>query len=73
MNKIVKCVKNIQCCILFRTKSQKQIIATDDIMERLYSLRQGEKVIARIEQNVVYRALAEEPAIKCRNTGRDVL
>lgn len=37
-------------------------IATDDITERLYSLLQGERVIARIDQNVVYRSLAEDPA-----------
>ena len=37
-------------------------IATDDITEKLYSLLQGEKVIARIDQNVVYRSLAEDPA-----------
>ena len=37
-------------------------VATDDITERLYSLLQGERVIARIDQNVVYRSLAEEPA-----------
>lgn len=37
-------------------------IATDDITERLYALLQGEKVIARIDQNVVYRSLAEDPA-----------
>ena len=36
--------------------------ATDDITERLYSLLQGESVIARIDQNVVYRSLAEDPA-----------
>lgn len=36
--------------------------ATDDITERLYSLLQGERVIARIDQNVVYRSLAEDPA-----------
>lgn len=36
--------------------------ATDDITERLYALLQGEQVIARIDQNVVYRSLAEEPA-----------
>lgn len=35
---------------------------TDDIAERLYALLQGEKVIARIDQNVVYRSLLEEPA-----------
>ena len=37
-------------------------VATDDITERLYSLLQGERVIARIDQNVVYRSLAEDPA-----------
>lgn len=37
-------------------------VATDDITERLYALLQGEEVIARIEQNVVYRSLSEEPA-----------
>lgn len=37
-------------------------VATDDITERLYSLLQGERVIARINQNVVYRSLAEDPA-----------
>lgn len=37
-------------------------VATADITERLYSLLQGERVIARIDQNVVYRSLAEEPA-----------
>lgn len=36
--------------------------ATEDITERLYALLQGEKVIARIDQNVVYRSLAEDPA-----------
>ncbi len=36
-------------------------VATDDITERLYALLQGERVIARIDQNVVYRALSEEP------------
>lgn len=36
--------------------------ATDDITERLYSLLQGERVIARIDQNVVYRSLSEDPA-----------
>lgn len=35
---------------------------TDDITERLYALLQGEKVIARIDQNVVYRSLSEDPA-----------
>ena len=37
-------------------------IATDDITERLYALLQGEPVIARIDQNVVYRSIAEDPA-----------
>lgn len=37
-------------------------VATDDITERLYSLLQGERVIARIDQNVVYSSLAEDPA-----------
>lgn len=37
-------------------------IATDDITERLYVLLQGEHVIAKIDQNVVYRSLAEEPS-----------
>lgn len=37
-------------------------IATDDIKEKLYGLLQGEKVIARIDQNVVYRSLNEDPA-----------
>lgn len=36
--------------------------ATDDITERLYALLQGERVIARIDQNVVYRSLSEDPA-----------
>lgn len=36
--------------------------ATDDITERLYALLQGENVIARIDQNVVYRSLTEDPA-----------
>ena len=37
-------------------------MATDDITERLYDLLQGERVVARIDQNVVYRSLAEDPA-----------
>lgn len=37
-------------------------ITIDDITEKLYSLLQGERVIARIDQNVVYRSLAEDPA-----------
>lgn len=36
-------------------------IATEDITEKLYSLLQNETVIARIDQNVIYRALAENP------------
>jgi hypothetical protein len=36
--------------------------ATADITERLHALLQGDLVIARIEQNVVYRSLTEEPA-----------
>ncbi len=36
--------------------------ATDDITERLHSLLQGERVIAKIDQNVVYRSLSEDPA-----------
>lgn len=37
-------------------------IATDDIIEKLYALLQGERVIARIDQNVIYRSLGEDPA-----------
>ncbi len=37
-------------------------IATDDITERLYALLQGERVVAKIDQNVVYRSLTEDPA-----------
>lgn len=36
--------------------------AADDIAEKLYALVQGNRVIARIDQNAVYRSLAEEPA-----------
>lgn len=36
--------------------------ATEDITERLYALLQGERVIARIDQNVMYRSLTEDPA-----------
>lgn len=36
--------------------------ATDDITESLYLLLKGERVLARIDQNVVYRTLSEEPA-----------
>ena len=35
---------------------------TDDITEKLYSLLLGERVIAKIDQNVVYRSLTEDPA-----------
>ena len=37
-------------------------VATDDIMQKLHSLLQGERVIARIDQNVVYRSLSEDSA-----------
>jgi hypothetical protein len=37
-------------------------VATDDITEKLYALLQGERVIAKIDQNVVYRSLSEDPA-----------
>lgn len=37
-------------------------IATDEITEKLFALFQGEKVIAKIDQNVVYRSLLEDPA-----------
>lgn len=36
-------------------------VSTEDITERLYALLQGEMVVARIDQNVVYRSLLEEP------------
>ena len=36
--------------------------AADDITEKLYALLQGERVIARIDQNVVYGSLLEDPA-----------
>lgn len=36
--------------------------ATDDITEKLNDLLSGERVIARIEQNVVYRSLTDDPA-----------
>lgn len=36
-------------------------VATADITERLYALLQGERVIARIDQNVAYRSLSEYP------------
>lgn len=34
--------------------------APDDVAEKLYALLQGERVIARIDQNVVYRSLSED-------------
>ncbi len=34
----------------------------EEITEKLYALLQGEPVVARIDQNVVYRSLAEDPA-----------
>ena len=36
--------------------------ATEDVIEKLYALLQGERVVARIDQNVVYRSLLEEPS-----------
>lgn len=36
-------------------------VVTDDITERLHALLQGDSVVARIDQNVVYRALSEDP------------
>lgn len=36
--------------------------ATDDITEKLNALMQGESVIVRIDQNVVYSSLVKEPA-----------
>lgn len=36
--------------------------STDDISEKLESLLLGQNVVARIDQNVVYRSLAEDPA-----------
>lgn len=36
-------------------------VATDKITEKLYALLQGERVIARIDQNVIYRSLSEDP------------
>jgi len=36
--------------------------ATDDITEKLYALLQCEQVIVRIDQNVVYKSLSEDPA-----------
>ena len=36
-------------------------VVTDDITERLHALLQGDRVVVRIDQNVVYRALSEDP------------
>ncbi len=36
-------------------------VASDDITEKLYALIQGERVIARIDQNAVYRSISEDP------------
>lgn len=36
-------------------------VATEDVTQKLYALLQGECVIARIDQNVVYKSLNEEP------------
>lgn len=36
-------------------------VATDEITERLFSLLQGERVVARIDQNVIYRSLSDNP------------
>ena len=36
--------------------------ATDDITENLFELLQNKSIVARIDQNVVYRSLAEDPA-----------
>ena len=35
--------------------------ATDDIIERLHKLMDGDTIVARINQNVIYRSLSEEP------------
>lgn len=36
--------------------------ATDDITEKLYALVQGESILVRVDGNVVYPSLAEEPS-----------
>ena len=36
-------------------------VATEDVTQKLYALLQGESVIVRIDQNVVYKSLSEEP------------
>lgn len=37
-------------------------VATDDVTEKLYSLLQGEKTVARVNLDVVYRALMDDPS-----------
>ncbi len=37
-------------------------VADEDIAEKFYSLIRGDKVLARIDQNVVYRSLTDDPA-----------
>lgn len=37
-------------------------IATEDITEKLFDLLQDKSVVTRIDQNVVYRSLSEDPA-----------
>ncbi len=37
-------------------------VAADEVAENLHALLQGERVLARIDQNVVYRSLSEDPA-----------
>lgn len=36
--------------------------ASEDVTEKLYALLQGDRVVARIDQNVVYRSMTEDPA-----------
>ena len=36
--------------------------APNDVIEKIHALLQKEKVVAKIDQNVVYRSLAEDPA-----------
>ncbi len=36
--------------------------ATDEISDKLFALLQGEKIVTRIDQNVVYRSLFDDPA-----------
>lgn len=37
------------------------MVATDDVTEKLYSLLQGGRTVAKIDQNVVYRSLTANP------------